>query len=237
MEEELDEVEEGRTGWTNVLHEFYEGFKQSLERAHIDMRDIKREEIPTDIPCEKCGKMLVVKWGRNGSFLACSGYPECRNTKEYTKSADGKIEVVPEQTTDEKCPDCQSAMAVRRGRFGKFLACTRYPECKGTRPITTGIACPENCGGQLVEKRSKRGKIFYSCSSYPNCKFALWDKPVAKPCPMCAAPFLLERNTRRDGHQLKCWRAECGYVATVGEAPVDAAGAAGEAPGDAPAEA
>jgi DNA topoisomerase-1 len=237
MEEELDEVEEGRTGWTNVLHEFYEGFKQSLERAHIDMRDVKREEIPTDIPCEKCGKMLVVKWGRNGSFLACSGYPECRNTKEYTKSADGKIEVVPEQTTDEKCPDCQSAMAVRRGRFGKFLACTRYPECKGTRPITTGIACPENCGGQLVEKRSKRGKIFYSCSSYPNCKFALWDKPVAKPCPMCAAPFLLERNTRRDGHQLKCWRAECGYVATVGEAPVDAAGAAGEAAGDAPAEA
>src|SRR5207247_6359331 len=118
-------------------------------------------------------KTMVIKWGRNGSFLACSGYPECRNTKEFTRDAEGKLKIVEEETTDELCKECGSPMTVKRGRFGKFLACTRYPECKGTKPITTGIACPECGTGQLAEKRSKRGKAFWSCTNYPTCKFAL----------------------------------------------------------------
>jgi len=225
MEEDLDLVEEGRVSWQSVLQEFYVGFKESLERAHIDMRDVKREEVPTDIPCEKCGKMLIVKWGRNGSFLACSGYPECRNTKEFTKDENGKIEVVPEETTAELCKLCNSAMTVRRGRFGKFFACTKYPECKGTKPITTGIGCPEaGCDGQLTEKRSKRGKTFFSCSNYPTCKFALWDKPIERPCPQCSAPFLVEKYTKRDGASVKCWKPDCDYVQTAADAPAAADG-------------
>src|SRR5439155_2957711 len=126
MEEELDEVEEGKTEWRAVLREFYEPFKETLQRAHIEMRDVKREEVPTEFNCEKCGKTMVIKWGRHGSFLACSGYPECRNTKEFTRDAEGKIQPVAEETTDELCKECASPMAVKRGRFGKFLACTRY---------------------------------------------------------------------------------------------------------------
>jgi DNA topoisomerase-1 len=163
--------------------------------------------------------MLIVKWGRNGSFLACSGYPECRNTKEFTKDADGKIQVVPEETTDELCKLCGSAMKVRTGRFGKFFACTKYPECKGTKPITTGIKCPECNEGELTEKRSKRGKTFFSCSAYPACKFALWDKPIKEPCPQCGAPFLVQKYTKKDGASVKCWKPDCGYVQTAADAP------------------
>jgi DNA topoisomerase-1 len=225
MEENLDGVEEGTIGWQNLLAEFYGGFRETLERAHIEMRDVKREEIPTDLFCEKCGKGMIIKWGRNGSFLACSGYPDCRNTKEYMRTADGKVQAIEGETTDEVCPECGSPMAVKRGRFGRFLACTRYPECKGTKAVTTGIGCPEpGCGGMLTEKRSKRGKVFYSCSNYPKCKYALWDKPVARPCPLCNAPFLTERYTKRDGASVRCVNKDCGYTQAIEEG----AGAASE---------
>ena len=124
------------------------------------MRDVKREEQPTDEVCEKCGKPMVIKWGRNGHFLACSGYPECRNTKEYTRNADGSLTVVPTtRPSDQICPTCGSPMVIRRGRFGEFLACSRYPECKTTSPISLGVDCPKpGCGGYLTEKRSRRGQ-------------------------------------------------------------------------------
>jgi DNA topoisomerase-1 len=227
MEEELDEVEEGKTGWREVLREFYGSFRDTLDKAHVEMRDVKREETPTEHNCEKCGKVMVIKWGRNGSFLACSGYPECRNTKEFRREPDGRIAIVQEEVTDEACPECGSPMTVKRGRYGRFLACTRYPECKGTKPITTGIACPQpGCGGMLAEKRSKRGKIFYSCTNYPTCKFALWDKPVNRPCPLCHAPFVTERYTKREGASLRCVRPECGWSQALGEevGPQKAAG-------------
>jgi DNA topoisomerase-1 len=218
MEEELDEIEEGKIPWLGVLEEFYGRFRDTLERAHLEMRDVRREEIPTEHACEKCGKPMVIKFGRNGSFLACSGYPECRNTKEFTRTADGKVEIVREETTDEICPECQSPMTAKRGRFGRFLACTRYPDCKGTKAFTTGVACPEpGCGGMLTEKRTKRGKLFFSCSNYPKCKFALWDKPVPTPCPACGAPFLTQRMTKRDGLSLRCPKPECGYSKPLGE--------------------
>ncbi|MDB4953754.1 MAG: topoisomerase [Myxococcales bacterium] len=214
MESSLDHVEDGTEDWRTLLGTFYTPFKLDLEKAETEMRDVKREEIATDFVCVKCGKPMVVKWGRNGSFLACQGYPECRNTKEVVKNLDGTWELVPEQTTDEVCETCGAPMTVKRGRFGSFLACTRYPDCKTTKPISLGVKCPrQGCGGYIAEKRSRRGKPFYGCSNWAKkqCDFVAWDKPIPQPCPICNAKFVLRKETKR-GITLRCmecdWRSE-----------------------------
>ncbi|HSD88697.1 MAG TPA: type I DNA topoisomerase, partial [Kofleriaceae bacterium] len=214
MEADLDHVEEGREDWRKLLKTFYTPFKLELEKAETEMRDVKREEIATEWTCEKCGKPMVIKWGRNGSFLACQGYPECRNTMEVVKNLDGTWEKVPPQTTDEVCETCGAPMTVKRGRFGSFLACTRYPECKTTKPISLGVKCPRpGCGGFIAEKRSRRGKPFYGCSNWAKkgCDFVAWDKPIPQPCPVCQAKFVLRKETKR-GVTLRCmecdWRSE-----------------------------
>jgi DNA topoisomerase-1 len=216
MEADLDQVEDGDRDWRDLLGGFYKPFKKDLERAREEMRDVKREEIPTEHVCEKCGNQMVIKWGRNGSFLACSGYPECRNTKEIRKLADGSVEIVPEETTDEVCETCEAPMVVKRGRFGSFLACSRYPDCKTTKAISLGVDCPKpGCGGFLSEKRSRRGKLFYGCSNYAktSCDFVTWDRPVPEPCPDCGAKFLLKKETR-SGVKYRCHNAECKYTRT-----------------------
>ena len=212
MEEELDEIEEGRYEWKEAVGEFYKPFSKHLEKAQKEMRNLKREETPTDKKCDKCGKAMVIKWGKLGYFLACSGYPECKNTTEFRKGEDGSIELVKEESTGESCPVCGSPMVIKNGRFGKFLACSNYPACKTTKPVTTGVKCPEpDCGGDLTERRSKKGRVFYSCTRYPACKFAMWDKPVPKPCPQCSAPFLAEKKARGGGSKLACIKKGCGY--------------------------
>jgi DNA topoisomerase I len=223
MESELDQVEEGAMGWRSVLGDFYEPFKIDLEKAKTSMRDVKREEIPTDFVCEKCGKPMVVKWGRNGSFLACQGYPECRNTKEVVKNLDGTYEIVPEQTTDEVCDVCQAPMTIKRGRFGSFLACTRYPDCKNTKPISLGVKCTRpGCGGFLAEKRSRRGKPFYGCSNWSKkgCDFVCWDRPIPQPCPVCSAKFVVKKESKR-GVTLRC--LECDWRQGADESEESAA--------------
>ena len=189
---------------------FYAPFKLELEKAETEMRDVKREEIPTEWVCEKCGKPMVIKWGRNGSFLACQGYPECRNTMEVVKNLDGTWEKVPPQTTDEMCETCGAPMTVKRGRFGSFLACTRYPDCKTTKPISLGVKCPRpGCGGFIAEKRSRRGKPFYGCSNWAKkqCDFVAWDKPIPQPCPSCkAAKFAASRRRTKRGVMLALHR-------------------------------
>jgi DNA topoisomerase-1 len=219
MEEDLDRVEDGAVDWIELLKRFYKPFKVDLEKATVQMRDVKREEIPTDHKCEKCGSMMVIKWGRNGSFLACSGYPECKNTKEFVRKEDGTIQVVQEKKTDQKCDVCGADMAFKRGRFGEFLACSRYPECKTTRPISLGVDCPRpGCGGFLTEKRSRRGKVFFGCSNYSKtgCDFVLWDRPIPEPCPQCKAPFLVKRENRK-GSRVRCVTEGCGYAQTAEE--------------------
>jgi DNA topoisomerase-1 len=210
MEEELDKIEEGAMPWVQAVKDFYSPFSESLEKAQAEMKDFKAEPTPTDITCEKCGKPMVIKWGRNGQFLACSGYPECKNTKPFVRKENGEVEAAPEETTDEICPKCGSAMVVKRGRFGKFLACSRYPECNYTQGVSTGVACPED-GGKIVERRSRFGKVFYSCSNYPACKFAIWYKPVPRACPQCGAPFLVEKFSKKTGPYIACLKKECGY--------------------------
>jgi DNA topoisomerase-1 len=194
MENRLDEVEEGAVDWKKLLHDFYDPFAKTLELAQTEMRDVKREEIPTDVACEKCGSMMVIKWGKNGRFLGCSQYPECRNTKEYRTRDDGAIEVVKEEKAGVDCPNCGAPMVVKNGRFGRFLACSTYPACKTTQPLDTGVTCPKCNQGKLLEKRSRKGKTFYSCSTYPQCDYALWDRPINEPCENCDSPFLVERE-------------------------------------------
>ena len=146
---------------------------------------------------------MVIKWGRNGSFLACQGYPECRNTMEVVKNLDGTWEKVPPQTTDEVCETCGAPMTIKRGRFGSFLACTRYPDCKTTKPISLGVKCPKpGCGGFIAEKRSRRGKPFYGCSNWAKkqCDFVAWDKPIPQPCPVCNAKFVAQEGDQARHH-------------------------------------
>jgi DNA topoisomerase-1 len=223
MEEKLDAIEEGSAGWQAVLGEFYEKFKVDLAEAEKSMRDVKRQETPTDLVCEKCGKPMVIKWGRMGEFLACSGYPECRNTMNFRRE-EGKV--VPEKEeeiqTDEKCPSCGAAMVVKRGRFGRFLACSRYPECKTSKPISIGVDCPKGCGGYISERRSKRGRTFFGCSSYPGCDFVSWDRPRNEKCPLCGSPYLLDKYSKRDGPFIACPNRECGYRRSREEVGADA---------------
>ncbi len=214
MEDELDGIEEGEKDWVTAVKDFYLPFMKDLESAEVNMEDLKGKEEPTEVPCEKCGQQMVIKWGRHGHFLACPGYPECKNTKEFRKDEAGNIQIVQAQveTTDEKCQKCGSDMVVKRGRFGVFLACSQYPECKTTKPIKLGIKCaaPE-CQGDLVQKRTKKGKTFYSCSTYPTCTFAIWDRPINRPCPQCQAPFLVEKVRKQTGKKIQCHNQECGY--------------------------
>ncbi|MBE7190814.1 DNA topoisomerase, partial [Jatrophihabitans endophyticus] len=213
MEEKLDDVETGSVDWVQLLHEFYfGGFADALERAKVEMRDVKREETPTDHACTDCGQTMLLKWGRNGSFLACSGYPDCRNTRDYVRRPDGTLEVVPEVRTDARCPTCSGEMVVKRGRFGQFIACANYPACKGTRPMSIGVDCPSACGSYVAERRSKRGRTFYGCAGYPNCTFVSWDRPVAGPCPSCGASYLLRKYSRKDGVTIRCPDKACGYT-------------------------
>jgi DNA topoisomerase I len=225
MEEQLDEVEEGAADWVKLLREFYAPFERDLDRAKVEMRDLKREEQPTEEVCEKCGKPMVIKWGRNGHFLACSGYPECRNTKEYTRNPDGSLTVMPTtRPSDQNCPTCGSSMVIRRGRFGEFLACSRYPECKTTSPISLGVSCPRpNCGGYLTEKRSRRGKVFFGCSNYSKskCDFVSWDRPLPKHCPQCGHAFIVLK-VLRSGARLRCIAEGCGWEADSEEGDADA---------------
>lgn len=179
MEEELDQIEEGQMEWRKAMGEFYGPFSASLEKAKKEMKNIKAEEVPTDISCDKCASMMVIKWGRKGKFLACSAYPECKNTKDFTTDEAGKIVAVEKtsEVTDTPCPTCGKQMIVKSGRFGRFFACPDYPNCKTTLPFSTGIPCPEDDGGMLVERRTKKGRVFFSCSKYPSCKYATWELP------------------------------------------------------------
>ncbi len=212
MEAELDEVEEGHKQWTVALDDFYKPFSADLEKAKIHMRNVKEELEKTDIKCEKCGNLMVIKFGRYGKFLACSGYPECRNTSQIQENGEAaKVDVPDDEPTDEICPKCGKNMVVKTGRFGKFIACSNYPECKTTKQIGTGILCPkENCGGELVQRRTRFGKFFYGCNRYPDCDFTVWGEPVKEKCPECNNPILIKK-TLKAGNFVACPVKECDY--------------------------
>lgn len=204
MEEELDKVAQAELSYEQILNDFYRPFDQALNSVQEQKKKIKAELMEESGElCEKCGKPMLIRWGRNGRFLACSGFPECKNTKPLN----GENEVEP---TNEKCPECGNHLVIKTGRFGKFLACSNYPECKFTKPLGTGVQCPkEGCNGEIIQRQSKRGKIFYGCSNYPKCDFVSWDKPVNRTCPECGNVYMVEKSTKKKGDFLRC--PKCKY--------------------------
>jgi DNA topoisomerase-1 len=209
MENLLDQVEEGKRPWVGVLRDFYEPFEKHLQAASQRMPSVKNMVEPTTEICEKCGKPMVIRLGRYGKFLACSGYPECKATRPL-KSEDTGLNQVG-VLTSEVCEQCGSPMVVRKGRYGEFLSCSAYPTCKVAKPMSLGVGCPTaGCTGEIVQRGSKRG-VFYGCNRYPDCQFTLRSKPVPMPCPECQAPFLVEQGSARQGKLLRCFRQECGY--------------------------
>jgi len=202
-EKEFDEIAEGKIGWVPVIRDFYEPFAKNLATKE---QEIRREDVvteTTDEKCEKCGKPMSVKFGRFGKFLACTGYPECKNTKPMP--GEQVFEIPPES---QKCPTCGSPTVVKRGRFGPFIACSKYPECKTIIKIEkkTGVQCPKCKQGDIVERKSKRGRPFYSCNRYPECDFALWSKPTGETCPKCSSLLVFGKNNTKN-----CSNKECDY--------------------------
>jgi DNA topoisomerase-1 len=264
MEEELDEVEEGRLVWVQAIREFYEKFRKDLTLAEKKMDNLKKG-LPSDEKCQacgsemlqkmgrygyylactndgcgatrklveaqtaeernelqeqfdgeecpNCGRPMTVKKGRWGEFLACTGYPECKTTRKIKK--DGKLGGV-DTPLEEKCPECGSQLMLKHGPFGEYVACSRRPDCSYVKRETLGLACPRtDCKGEIVQRKSRRGKIFYGCTNYPKCDFTVWDKPVARGCPKCGASYLLEKSTKKAGLVYICHNQDCDYREAV----------------------
>jgi len=270
LEEDLDKIEEGSSTFKKTLTSFYKKFEKDLKRASKEMVNLK-EGIEPDpaIACDKCGKPMVIKAGKFGLFLACSGYPDCENTRELETpevgaegegieeacencgkpmamkrgrfgqflactgypeckttrkiitTKQGMTAAKPDQMLDEKCPKCSSNLVVKQGRFGEFTACSGYPTCKYVKQKSSGLVCPKDAG-DVVERKSRRGKVFFGCANYPDCDFVLWNRPVLEPCPKCKAPYLMEKTTKRHGRQLLCNNEDCDYVRSEELAMADA---------------
>ena len=220
MEENLDKVAEGQEQWVDLLRRFSEDFNPTLAAASKNMKSLKGG-MPANLPCPECGKDLLIKFGKAGAFLACSGYPECRYTSNFERLEDGTVEAVAQEKPQYEvvgvCPQCGKDLVIKKSRTGSsFIACTGYPDCKHAAPLSTGVPCPRCGKGSLVEKSTKRGKIFYSCDQYPQCDFALWEKPVPGPCPRCNSPYLVEKKGR-DGTKVICPVKGCGFVKEDGD--------------------
>ncbi len=213
LEEELDEIARGEIEWKPVVRNFWKPFIGLIDKKDEELKkaDIVNEE--TDETCPECGKNLIIKLGRYGKFYGCKGYPECR----YIRSLNGQEshENNQDNVTEELCEKCGKPMVIKEGRYGKFLACSGYPQCKSVKSlnkvIKLGIKCPECSEGEIVEKKTRRGKLFYGCSSYPKCTFATWNKPLDEPCPLCSYPILVEKETKREGKTILCSKKECTY--------------------------
>lgn len=205
MEAGLDQIESGAVQWVDEVRKFYVPFAETLAMVRQKKGEIKRSLVTaTEQVCEKCGGAMVIRWGRNGQFLACSNFPTCRNAKPLHEEA--------QPPTEEKCEKCGKPMLVKSGRYGRFLACSGYPDCRSVRPFATSIACPEEgCTGKLVERRSGKGKHFYGCSRYPECKFVTWSVPIAEVCTACKHPFLVERKLK-NGSKRICPRCKAEYA-------------------------
>ena len=216
LEEELDQIARGEKQWKQLLGEFWGPFKARLDQK---MQEVAQGEATTEVTdelCPECNRPLAVKLGKRGKFIACTGFKEgCKYTRPLAKDGETSAEAAESVFSEEKCDKCQAPMLIKDGKWGKYLACSAYPACKNIQPLVkpkgTGVACPECKEGELTEKKSRYGKIFYSCNRYPKCKYAVWDPPVAEDCPKCAHPVTVNKTTKRDGTYRKCPQDGCGW--------------------------
>jgi len=217
LEDELDAVARGEEEWIPLLAEFWSPFKQQVETKdkEVQRSDVTQEMLDED--CPKCGKQLSSRLGRSGRFIGCTGYPEC----DYTRNVNGEetSNNEPEVVEGRKCPKCESDLWIRTGRYGKFIGCSSYPKCKHIesleQPTNTGVDCPQCEKGEILTRKSRRGKVFYSCSEYPTCDYALWNEPVKEACPDCNWPILTIKTTKSRGTEKVCPQKECGYTEKV----------------------
>ncbi len=202
--------------WQALLSGFYTPFSKAVDSALAGLRkSIKDMQEETEEVCEKCGKKMVKKWGRNGWFLACPGYPDCKNAKALNGNGTQQV-----RETGEPCPECGKPLLIREGKRGEFYACSEYPKCKYSKSIGIGINCPKpDCDGQVTALKGKRGKLFYGCTNYPKCDFIAWDEPVVEKCPECGNPFLVRKEYKSKGSVIKCPQKECKYLRPVEPKP------------------
>jgi DNA topoisomerase-1 len=221
LENQLDEIASGQREWLPVMETFWSGFsKQITEKESISRAEVTTESL--DEACPKCGKPLMVRFGKRGRFIGCSAYPECdytRNVNETAESAAAAEPDEPEIVEGRVCPDDGGQLVIKKGPYGKFIGCANYPKCKHIEPLEkprdTGVQCPECKTGSLIERKSRYGKLFYSCNTYPKCKYATWNPPVAEPCPQCGWPILTIKITKRRGTEKVCPQKECGYSEVI----------------------
>nr|MCH9689827.1 topoisomerase DNA-binding C4 zinc finger domain-containing protein [Gammaproteobacteria bacterium] len=218
LEDTLDAVARGENEWVPVLEAFWKPF---IEEVHRIDEQVQRKDVTTealDEKCPKCEKPLAIRLGKRGRFVGCTGYPDCDYTKDMD-GASGDKPAEPEIVEGRECPQCQSALQIKTSRFGRFIGCTGYPGCKFIEPLEkpadTGVSCAKCLTGTLLKRKSRRGKIFYSCKEYPKCDYAIWNEPVDKVCPKCAWPHLTLKETKRSGKQLICPKEGCDFVESV----------------------
>jgi DNA topoisomerase-1 len=222
MEDQLDAIARGEAPWVQVLERFWKNFKHQVDdiNEHVSRKDATTEAL--EEPCPKCGKPLLVRFGKRGRFIGCSAYPEC----DYTRNADGSVQEEQDNKPIEgrSCPQCGAPLLQRVGRYGPFIGCSAYPKCRFVEKLAkeaedSGVPCPSCHKGTLVRKRSRQGRSFFSCSTYPTCKYALSHQPLAEPCPKCGGPILMLRTTKRHGTEKVCPNKECGFAQSVQEGP------------------
>ncbi|MCX8749775.1 type I DNA topoisomerase [Snodgrassella sp. B3088] len=221
LENQLDDIAGGKREWKPVMQQFWKGFDKEVKAKE----DIPRAELTAenlDEICPKCGAhQLQIKFGKRGRFIACSGYPECDYTRNVNETAEEAAKAAEEPTIVEgrSCPKCEGQLVYKRGRYGKFIGCANYPKCKYIEPLEkpkdTGIECPKCHKGSLIERKSRYGKLFYSCNTYPDCDYAVWNPPINEPCPQCGWPVLTIKTTKRRGTEKVCPQKECGYTEQI----------------------
>ncbi len=217
LEDDLDAVSRAEKEWIPVLEQFWQPFKKqiALILETVERKDVTQEAM--DEACPKCGKPLSIRLGRKGRFIGCTTYPEC----DYTRNLESSSTVEPEIVEGRTCEKCGKPLLIREGRFGKFIGCSGYPDCRYLEPIEkpsdTKVPCPKCKQGNILQRKSRRGKIFYSCNRYPDCDYALWDEPLAEPCPNCHWPILTLKMSKRKGREKICPQKECGYTLSLDE--------------------
>ena len=216
LEDELDSISRGEKEWIPVMREFWSPFKSQVDETEekVDRKDVTQE--PIDENCPQCGQQLAIRLGRRGRFIGCTAFPEC----DYTRSLDTEDDAAgPEVIADRKCPKCRGDLVIRTGRYGKFIGCSNYPDCNHIEPLekpeNTGVQCPECKKGDILKRKSRNGKIFYSCQRYPDCKYAVWNEPLNEPCPQCHWPILTLKTTKRRGTEKVCPQKNCRFSEPV----------------------
>ena len=224
MEDELDAISRGEEDWVPMMKKFWQPFKDLVEdkEKNVDRKDVTHEAL--DEECPKCGSPLAIRLGKRGRFVGCNAYPEC----DYTRNVNGDTDDSDQElVAGRKCPECDSDLLVRHGKYGRFIGCSGYPDCKFIEPLEkpedTGVQCPECKQGNMLKRKSRRGKVFYSCERYPDCKYAVWNEPINEKCPECGFPMLTIKTTKRRGTEKVCPQQDCKHAEQIEDEDQDIA--------------